>query len=229
MKKLLSLLLAGSMLFSLSACGDEEKDKDEDKKHKADVIEDIGVEEKSENEAKVDTSEMYYISDLDSWISVPEEYKLFTRDMDESSPYLTERGTTKTEIVNYLDAYGSEFAAITPDDNMEVMFKYRKTGFGADNLISLDDKTIASFAEGLMIGYRTDSYELAEVNGVMWVKVKYSHSVLGSPVPAEYVKYTTVANGYDIYLWGASYDGKLTEQNMQELQDMLESFIFNAD
>ena len=44
MKKLLSLILAGSMLFSLAACGDssESKDDDSDKKNSSDIVENNG-------------------------------------------------------------------------------------------------------------------------------------------------------------------------------------------
>ncbi|MBP3696995.1 MAG: hypothetical protein J6J45_05560, partial [Clostridia bacterium] len=44
MKKLLSLILAGSMLFSLAACGDssESKDDDSNKKNSSDIVENNG-------------------------------------------------------------------------------------------------------------------------------------------------------------------------------------------
>ena len=42
MKKLLSLLLAGTMLFSLAACGDDAEEKDDSKKNKIDAVEDNG-------------------------------------------------------------------------------------------------------------------------------------------------------------------------------------------
>ncbi len=42
MKKLLSLLLAGTMLFSLAACRDDAEEKDDSKKNKFDAVEDNG-------------------------------------------------------------------------------------------------------------------------------------------------------------------------------------------
>ena len=176
---------------------------------------------------EIDTTGMYHIDETDSWILIPEEYILFTRDMDESSDALKERGLSKSDLVSYLDAYGSEFVAITPDGNMEVMLKFTRTGFGSDNLISQSEDVISGYAEGLQIGFNAEQYELIENNDMMWVKLAYSHSVAGESTPADYVRYATIANGWDIYLWGASYNGKLTPQNLQELQRMWNSFFFS--
>ena len=187
-----------------------------------------GMKTNDKNKAiEIDTTGMYHIDETDSWILIPEEYILFTRDMDESSDALKERGLSKSDLVSYLDAYGSEFVAITPDGNMEVMLKFTRTGFGSDNLISQSEDVISGYAEGLQIGFNAEQYELIENNDMMWVKLAYLHSVAGETTPADYVRYATIANGWDIYLWGASYNGKLTPQNLQELQRMWNSFFFS--
>lgn len=176
---------------------------------------------------EADTTRMYHIAKTDSWILIPDQYTLFTREMDESADALKKRGLSKNDLVSFLDAYGAEFVAITPDGNMEVMLQFKKTGFDSDNLISQSEGAISSYAEGLQIGLGAEQYELIENNNMMWVKLAYSHPVAGQSTPADYVRYTTIANGWDIYLWGASYNGKLTPQNLQELQGMWNSFFFS--
>lgn len=175
----------------------------------------------------MDTTGMHHIDKTDSWILIPEDYILFTRDIDESSDVLSEHGLSKDDLVSYLDAYGAEFMAITPDGNMVVMLKFVKTSFGSSNLISQSEDIISGYAEGLQFGFNAKSYELLENNNMVWVKLEYSHFVEGQSTPVDYVRYATIANGWDVYLWGCSYDGKITTQNLTELQSMCDSFFFN--
>ena len=176
----------------------------------------------------IDTTGMYHISKPSSWISIPMEYSLLSREIDEFSDELIERQMSKDDLVSYLDAYGAEFVAISPDENMEVMLKFKKTGFGSNNLSSQSEDVISGFAEGLQYSFAAKSYELIDLNGITWVKLTYAQSIMGSSIPADVVRYVTVAGGWDIFLWGSSYNGKLTSQNIQDLQTILESFILNA-
>lgn len=181
-----------------------------------------------ETTSPIDTTGMYHISESNSWISIPMEYSLLSREMNEFSDELIERQMSKDDLVSYLDAYGTEFVAISPDENMEVMLKFKRTGFGSNNLSSQSEDVISGFAEGLQYSFGAKSYELIDLNGVTWVKLTYAQSILGSSIPADVVRYVTVAGGWDIFLWGSSYNGKLTSQNIQDLQTILESFILNA-
>lgn len=220
------------MLLICVGCNNESTYSNEIQTDKVNVTQDVDAlqETPDDNDSvEVDTTGMYHVVAKDSWILIPEEYTLFTRDMDESSDALKAQGLSKNDLVSYLDAYGSEFVAITPDGNMEVMLKFTKTGFGLDNLISQSEDVISGYAEGLQIGFNAEQYELIENNEMMWVKCAYSQSIYGSTVPADVVRYTTVANGWDVFLWGSSYNGELTQQNLDELQSMLNSFFFTTD
>ena len=220
MKRILALLLSVCVVFCLVACGSTPTNTDGPKtQSQRGTNDDHEISEK-------DTTGMYYISETDSWILIPKEYTLFTREMDESSAALKGMGLSKDDLVAYLDGYGSEFVAITPDGNMEVMLKFKKTDFSSRDLSSQSESTISSYAKGLQVGFGAKDYELIENNGMIWIKLAYSHSVLGDSQSADYVRYTTIKNGWDVSLWGASYEGTLTSKDLQELQNILESFFF---
>ncbi len=169
---------------------------------------------------------VYHANSPDSQIVIPKGYTLFTRSIDENSEELRRMNIAKDDLVTYLNAYGSEFLAVSPDGNMEVMLKLKKTGFGSNNLNSQSIDVVSSFAEGLQKGFGAKTYELVERDDITWVKLTYLQPVSDSSTPADIIRYTTVANGWDVYLWGSSYNGKLTQQNSIELQNMLDSFSF---
>ena len=136
MRKIIAILICTSMLLISVGCTDEgtysneiQTDKvnvtpDSDDLQEATDTDDWQETSDDNDSVEIDTTEMYHVVEKDSWILIPEEYILFTRDMDESSDALKARGLSKSDIVSYLDAYGSEFAATTPDGNMEVMLKF---------------------------------------------------------------------------------------------------------
>ena len=128
------------------------------------------------------------------------------------------QGVGYDNMISYLEMSTIDVLIVPADqplNSAEVQFEIRvkdQKDYGIDNLASLNDEDLKSFANALVSGFGASDYEIAEENGLRYV-------VFSTKIMQDQVRYATIINGKMVYVF-SECNGMLPDHFAEDLHQI---------
>lgn len=171
----------------------------------------------------------YELDALDMSIELPDDYIVFTRDMAASDPNYAQFGFSKEQVDAMLEESNTYFDALLPDASREI----------AVTMIDMPMEDFNQFSDTTLSALDSEWQTAAESYGATYIKSElYQHEqakfvkiYTSSPFNDQTMytlQYYTVCNRQAISIALRSYAGKITSENEDELQRIVDSADFRG-
>ena len=175
--------------------------------------------------ANAETS-TYYISDLNISIDLPDDYYVFTRDMDENSPVLEKFGYTKDYIVNSLTKGDLYLSAFTDSSNEDINISSREVEIS--DICIFDDDELEDLADSISKSYKKDGLDVLDCEVYVNTKSTFIVTKFFHPKHGNALDFYTI-NNYDIIqftFW--TYDKEVSESRQNFFTSIIDGIVFHA-
>lgn len=223
MKKAVAFLLLIISSIILNGCA-EQSTTDNTIPTKAPVLE--VSEEKAVDIDNLKSGE-YRISDIPGKIKVIKKYHVYSLDNEYTPEMCTAQGVDIDEVTKYLKLtkeHTNVNMILVPANeplvspNFEIQIKVKDKYAEIKNLNDLSEPVYETTASALVAGFNTD-YETYKTNNVKWI-------VFDCFVSTNQVRYATILNGKMIYIFGQNKSGTVTDEQRNDIKEIVDSFEF---
>ena len=205
----LALITALLLTAVLCACGASNK---VDRKQTSEPEANASAQETAEAEGQ------YKISGLPGTFDVPDGYNVYSLESGFTEEMCKAQGVGYDNMERYLEMSTIDVLIVPADqplNSAEVQFEIRvkdQKDYGIDNLASLNDEDLKSFANALVAGFGVSDYEIAEENGLRYV-------VFSTKIMQDQVRYATIINGKMVYVF-SECNGMLPDHFAEDLHQI---------
>ncbi len=172
----------------------------------------------------------YRITDIPAKITVNEKYHVYSLDNEYTAEMCASQNVDMDKMKTYLELtkeYSNVNMILIPADNpisttdFEIHIKVKEKGWDVKNLADLSDYEYKQVADALVAGFDTD-YTTYETNDTKWV-------VFDCFISTNQMRYATVLNGKMIYIFGQNKIGPVTEEQRNDLKEIVTSLKFVSE
>lgn len=183
-----------------------------------------GVEESVSSDVQQMDAGGYSLNDGTMVLHISEDdYNIFTANNAEDSPSLSRTGYTKTQMDLYVDAANLELFILpyeAKDTKFSIHVKSEESMYTDQNALMIDDSEWELICLGLMAGFGQSKYETVVKDDARYCVIDYQVASSNSR------RYTTIHNGYMIYIWASRDNAELTQEDIALLEDVVNAIEY---
>lgn len=168
-------------------------------------------------------SENYTISQMDLTVSIPSSYDVFTRNMPNNSPLLSEYGISHSDLVKQFAAGSTYLDAVAPDGSEEIVVTMMEEDILSD-FNGLGDTTLLTLASALKdeysdYGLSISSYDIYHHQQLEFIRIYFSAIDRSTHSLQYYTTYDGKAMNFTIH----SYVGSISSAQEKTIKDIVDS------
>lgn len=167
-------------------------------------------------------SEEYVVSEMGISLDIPDEYIVFTRDMDKSDAALSDYGISKDELMEQFTAGNIYLNAVLPDGNEEIVVTMEENiisefnGLGETSLLMLASTLKDGYEE---YGISVSSYDIYHHPQLEFIRIYFNTT----DKTAYGLQYYTIYGGQAMNFTMRSYDGPISGSQERTIQNVVDS------
>ena len=167
-------------------------------------------------------SEEYVVSEMGISLDIPDEYIVFTRDMDKSDAALSDYGISKDELMEQFTAGNIYLNAVLPDGNEEIVVTME------ENIISefngLGETSLLMLASTLKDGYEEYGISVSSYDIYHHPQLEFIRIYFNTTDKTTYgLQYYTIYGGQAMNFTMRSYDGPISGSQERTIQNVVDS------
>lgn len=167
-------------------------------------------------------SEEYVVSEMGISLKIPDEYIVFTRDMDKNDPAFADFGISKETLMDQFDTAHIYLNAVLPNGNEEIVVTMEENiisefnGLGETSLLMLASTLKDGYEE---YGISVSSYDIYHHPQLEFIRVYFNttdETTYG-------LQYYTIYGGQAMNFTMRSYDGPISGSQERTIQNVVDS------
>lgn len=167
-------------------------------------------------------SEEYVVSEMGISLDIPDEYIVFTRDMDKSDAALSDYGISKDELMEQFTAGNIYLNAVLPDGNEEIVVTME------ENIISefngLGETSLLMLASTLKDGYEEYGISVSSYDIYHHPQLEFIRIYFNTTDKTTYgLQYYTIYGGQAMNFTMRSYEGPISGSQERTIQNVVDS------
>lgn len=167
-------------------------------------------------------SEEYVVSEMGISLDIPDEYIVFTRDMDKSDAALSDYGISKDELMEQFTAGNIYLNAVLPDGNEEIVVTME------ENIISefngLGETWLLTLASTLKDGYEEYGISVSSYDIYHHPQLEFIRIYFNTTDKTTYgLQYYTIYGGQAMNFTMRSYGGPISGSQERTIQNVVDS------
>ena len=172
----------------------------------------------------------YRISDIPGKISVSEKYHAYSLDNEYTAEMCASQGVDVDRMKTYLELtkeYSKVNMILVPAEepiattNFEILIKVKEKDWEINNLNELNENEYKLTADALVAGFGAD-YETYKINNIKWV-------VFDCFISTNQTRYATILNGKMIYVFGQNKTASVTDEQRNDIREIVDSLKFVSE
>ena len=167
-------------------------------------------------------SEEYVVSEMGISLDIPDEYIVFTRDMDKSDAALSDYGISKDELMEQFTAGNIYLNAVRPNGNEEIVVTME------ENIISefngLGETWLLTLASTLKDGYEEYGISVSSYDIYHHPQLEFIRIYFNTTDKTTYgLQYYTIYGGQAMNFTMRSYEGPISGSQERTIQNVVDS------
>lgn len=167
-------------------------------------------------------SEEYEVSEMGISLEIPDEYIVFTRDMDKNDPAFADFGVSKETLMDQFDTGHIYLNAVLPSGNEEIVVTME------ENIISefngLGETSLLMLASTLKDGYEEYGISVSSYDIYHHPQLEFIRIYFNTTDKTTYgLQYYTIYGGQAMNFTMRSYDGPISGSQERTIQNVVDS------
>ena len=167
-------------------------------------------------------SEEYVVSEMGISLEIPDEYIVFTRDMDKNDPAFADFGVSKETLMDQFDTGHIYLNAVLPSGNEEIVVTME------ENIISefngLGETSLLMLASTLKDGYEEYGISVSSYDIYHHPQLEFIRIYFNTTDKTTYgLQYYTIYGGQAMNFTMRSYDGPISGSQERTIQNVVDS------
>ncbi len=167
-------------------------------------------------------SEEYVVSEMGISLEIPDEYIVFTRDMDKNDPAFADFGISKETLMDQFDTAHIYLNAVLPNGNEEIVVTME------ENIISefngLGETSLLMLASTLKDGYEEYGISVSSYDIYHHPQLEFIRIYFNTTDKTTYgLQYYTIYGGQAMNFTMRSYDGPISGSQERTIQNVVDS------
>ena len=167
-------------------------------------------------------SREYTVSDMGLSLTIPDEYTVFTRDMDKNDPAFADFGITKDTLMDQFTAGHIYLNAVLADGNEEIVVTMEENMISEFN--GLGETSLLMLASTLKEGYEEYGISVSSYDIYHHPQLEFIRIYFNTTDKTTYgLQYYTIYGGQAMNFTMRSYDGPISGSQERTIQNVVDS------